>query len=66
MLKNRSLNVKVVKDVQETQKDELREAIVFETHVRTISKAAILVIATYMASSTLRAVLVHVVATKIT
>lgn len=64
MFKNRSFLVKVVKDAEE-EEAQLAEPFDYETLVAALSKASILLVATYMGASTLRAVVVHVVATKI-
>lgn len=64
MLKNRSFLVKVVKDV-EKEEAQLVEPFDYEGLVSALSKASILLVATYMGASTLRAIVVHVVATKV-
>jgi len=60
-LRNRSVNVKLVKDQQDAKLDSDPTDL-----VRAITKGAVEVIVLYMASDTLRKCIVHTVATKIT
>jgi hypothetical protein len=64
MFKNRSFLVKVVKDA-EKEEAQLVKPFDYEGLISALSKASILLVATYMGASTLRAIVVHVVATKV-
>ena len=60
-LRNRSINVKLVKDKQDAKMDSDPTDL-----VRTITKGAVELVVVYMASDTLRKCIVHTVATRIT
>ena len=60
-LRNRSINVKLVKDKQDAKLDSDPTDL-----VRTITKGAVELVVVYMASDTLRKCIVHTVATRIT
>jgi len=59
--RNRSINVKLVKDKQDAKLDSDPTDL-----VRTITKGAVELVVVYMASDTLRKCIVHTVATRIT
>ncbi len=64
MFRNRSFLVKVVKD-EAPQAEEIVERFEYDTLVRTISRATMALLATYMVGDTLRKVVVHVVSAKV-
>ncbi len=64
MFRNRSFLVKVVKD-EAPKVEEIVERFEYDTLVRTISRATMALLATYMVGDTLRKVVVHVVSAKV-
>jgi len=65
MLENRSIIMKVVKDVDHPKVGQSNEVFDVNALVRTITKGTICVIAAYMGSDALRKIVVHVVASKV-